>query len=61
MQDLKQAFAFFDKESKGVITTTEIGLVLKNLGLFPTEKELEIMLKDIDINGKNTNKKVYFS
>lgn len=51
ISDLKQAFGFFDKESKGVVTTTEIGSVLKNLGLFPTEKELEAMLSEIDIDG----------
>lgn len=51
LKDLKQAFRLFDKEGKGVVTTQEIGSVLRNLGLFPTEQELLQMLKDIDIDG----------
>jgi hypothetical protein len=52
--DLKQAFRLFDKEERGVVTTQEIGSVLRNLGLFPTEQELQQMLKDIDIDGDGT-------
>ena len=37
------------------MTTQEIGSVLRNLGLFPTEQELLQMLADIDIDG-NLNK-----
>jgi calmodulin len=51
---LKQAFRLFDKEGNGVVTTQEIGSVLRNLGLFPTEQELQQMLKDIDIDGDGT-------
>ncbi len=36
---------------KGIVTTQEIGFVLRNLGLFPTEQELQQMLKEIDIDG----------
>lgn len=50
--DLKKAFSFFDKESKGVVTTEEIAPIFKNLGLFPTQQELDEMLHDIDIDGK---------
>ena len=34
-----------------MVTTEEIGSVLRNLGLFPTEQELQQMLKEIDIDG----------
>ena len=37
-----------------MVTTQEIGNVLRNLGLFPTEQELDQMLKDIDIDGDGT-------
>ena len=53
IKELKQAFRLFDKENNGVVTTQEIGSVLRNLGLFPTEQELQQMLKDIDIDGKS--------
>jgi calmodulin len=52
--ELKEAFRLFDKEGKGVVTTEEIGSVLRNLGLFPTENELQQMLNDIDIDGINS-------
>ncbi len=52
---MKQAFRLFDKEEKGVVTTQEIGSVLRNLGLFPTEHELKQMLDDIDIDGGKLN------
>ena len=51
-QELKQAFRLFDKEGKGEVKTQIIGSVLRNLGLFPTEVELNQLLKDIDIDGK---------
>lgn len=50
-KELKQAFRLFDKGGNGVVTTQEIGSVLRNLGLYPTEHELQQMLKDIDIDG----------
>ncbi|RNA44698.1 neo-calmodulin-like isoform X2 [Brachionus plicatilis] len=50
ISELKQAFRLFDKEGNGVVTTQEIGSVLRNLGLYPTEQELQQMLKDIDID-----------
>jgi calmodulin len=51
------AFRLFDKEGKGEITTIQIGSVLRNLGLFPTEQELNQMLNDIDINGNSCSNK----
>lgn len=54
ISELKEAFRLFDKDDKGEVTTQEIGSVLRNLGLFPTEKELQQMLKDIDIDGDGT-------
>ena len=50
--ELKDAFRILDKEETGVVTTQEIGSVLRNLGLYPTEHELIQMLKEIDIDGK---------
>jgi calmodulin len=48
-----KAYKLFDKDGSGTIEIQEIGLVLRNLGLFPTEKELNQMLNDIDIDGDN--------
>ncbi|CAF0920846.1 unnamed protein product [Brachionus calyciflorus] len=54
ISELKQAFRLFDKGENGVVTTQEIGSVLRNLGLYPTEQELQQMLRDIDIDGDGT-------
>lgn len=56
---MKTAFRLFDKEGKGVVTTHEIGSVLRNLGLFPTEQELKQMLDEIDIDGKYSVRLIY--
>lgn len=51
---MKQAFRLFDRGDNGEITTEEIGSVLRKLGLFPTEQELQQILNDIDIDGDGT-------
>jgi calmodulin len=48
---LKNVFGLFDRDRSGEVTTEEIGSVLRNLGLFPTDLELELMLREIDLNG----------
>jgi Ca2+-binding EF-hand superfamily protein len=42
----------FDKNGDGRITATELGIVMQSLGQRPTEKELQEMVKEIDINGQ---------
>lgn len=54
-KELKHSYSVFDRDGDGNITIRELGLVLRNLGLFPTEQELDQMLKDIDIDGKVTH------
>ena len=51
IEDCKKAFMLFDQDKNGEVTTEEIGTVLRNLGLFPTEGELQQMLREIDLNG----------
>ena len=50
--DFKKAFALFDKDGDGTITTKELGTVMRNLGQNPTENELEDMINEVDFNGK---------
>ena len=49
--DYKEAFAHFDKDGDGTITTKELGTVLRNLGENPTESELEDMINEVDADG----------
>ena len=42
----QEAFALFDKDGDGTITTKELGTVMRSLGQNPTEAELQVRLTD---------------
>jgi EF hand len=44
--EFKEAFALFDKDSDGTITTKELGTVMRSLGQNPTEAELQDMINE---------------
>merc|ERR1712183_240382 len=44
----KEAFALFDADGNGAITTEELGTVLRSLGQDPTEAELKDMIGEVD-------------
>ncbi|CRK97025.1 CLUMA_CG010331, isoform A [Clunio marinus] len=48
VDELKEAFAIYDLDKDGLITTRELGTVLRQLGQNPTEAEILDMIKDID-------------
>lgn len=49
--EFKEAFALFDKDGDGTITTIELGIVMKSLGQNPTEMELQDMINEVDSDG----------
>jgi calmodulin len=49
--EFKEAFALFDKDGDGTITTKELGTVMRSLGTNPTEAELQDMINEIDVDG----------
>ena len=49
--EFKEAFALFDKDGDGTITTKELGTVMRSLGQKPTTAELETMVREIDADG----------
>jgi len=51
-QEFKVAFAMFDKNGDGTISSAELGLIMRNLGQNPTENELMDMINEVDIDGK---------
>jgi hypothetical protein len=50
--DAKEAFALFDKDNDGCITTPELGTVMRALGKNPTEAEVRNLVKEIDPDGR---------
>merc|ERR1711985_32622 len=54
IQEFKEAFALFDKDGDGTITTKELGIVMRSLGQNPTEAELHDMINEVDADGNGT-------
>ena len=52
LPEFKEAFALFDKDGDGTITTKELGTVMRSLGQNPTEAELQDMINEVDADGK---------
>ena len=46
--EFKEAFALFDKDGDGTITTKELGTIMRSLGQNPTEAELQDMINEVD-------------
>ncbi|XP_053388872.1 uncharacterized protein LOC123524074 [Mercenaria mercenaria] len=51
VQEFKEAFALFDKDASGTISTEELGTVMRSLGQNPTDTELRDMINEVDIDG----------
>jgi len=51
LNEFKEAFLLFDKDGDGSITKEELGRVMRSLGQFAREEELQQMLHDVDIDG----------
>ncbi|KJA13844.1 hypothetical protein HYPSUDRAFT_98708, partial [Hypholoma sublateritium FD-334 SS-4] len=49
--ELWQAFAVFDKDASGKISISELEVVMHSLGERLTPDELEIMIKEADLDG----------
>ncbi len=54
--DIHDAFALFDKRGDNKIDATQIGDIMRALGLNPTEAELKKIVKEVDPNGENLDK-----
>merc|ERR1711953_1404166 len=46
--EYEESFSFFDKDGDGLIQKHELGIVLRNIGMKPTEAELQDMVNEVD-------------
>mmetsp|Transcript_68975 Transcript_68975/g.158326 ORF Transcript_68975/g.158326 Transcript_68975/m.158326 type:complete len:154 (-) Transcript_68975:71-532(-) len=60
ISEFKEAFALFDKENDGTITTKELGTVMRALGQNPNEAELQDMINQVDQAGDNNQMTIDF-
>jgi hypothetical protein len=51
VEEMKEVFACFDKDSSGAVTTAELALVLKSMNKHYTEAELQRVIGKFDVNG----------
>jgi calmodulin len=54
---LTEAFTVFDQESNNTIPSTELGTVVRSLGLVPTEGELQDILSEVIYTYNHKTKK----
>jgi calmodulin len=52
--EYRVAFAMYDKDKDGKISTKELGSIMRNLGQNPTEKELLEMIAEVDQDQSGT-------
>ena len=49
--EFREAFAQFDRDADGTISSKELVTVMRSLGQNPTDEELEAMINEVDIDG----------
>ncbi|XP_077987318.1 uncharacterized protein LOC144441926 [Glandiceps talaboti] len=54
IQEFKEAFALFDKDGDGHVTSKELGTVMKSLGHNPSQDELQEMIREVDTQGNGS-------
>ncbi|KAI3378374.1 hypothetical protein SNEBB_000138 [Seison nebaliae] len=54
IDEFREAFRLFDKDGDGTITIKELGVVMRSLGQNPTEKELQVMIAQVDADGNGS-------
>ena len=53
--DFKEAFALFDRDGDGFVSSKELGTVMRSLGQNPSEAELRDIINEVDQDGKSSS------
>ncbi|XP_063714045.1 neo-calmodulin-like [Symsagittifera roscoffensis] len=51
VSEYQTAFSLFDEDGDGTITTKELGTIMRQLGMNPSEAELQEMVDEVDEDG----------
>lgn len=51
IREIRDAFSIFDKDGDGTISAAELGAVMRSLGMDPTPRDLERLMKAVDTDG----------
>lgn len=51
VSDFREAFNMFVKDSNNSLSTKELGTVMRSLGQYPTENELQELIYEMDSQG----------
>lgn len=54
LNEFREAFELFDTNHDGVISTKELGFLLRSLGENPTQQELMDMINEVDVDDNQT-------
>lgn len=50
--ELRETFLLFDKDGDGTVNCDELGTVMRQLGLEPSDEELRQMIAEVDEDGR---------
>ena len=51
LEEFHEVFDMFDTDGGGSISNSELGTVMRTLGQYPTEEEIEQMIQEVDVDG----------
>ena len=49
---IQETFSLFDRDNDGAITSPDVIKIVRSLGHNPTEKEIEVLLREFDPDSK---------
>jgi len=51
---VREAFAYFDRDADGAVTTSELGALMRSLGKMPSEADVVEMITQVDASGEGS-------